>query len=94
MGSAWEFDDMVERLRIGLGELMGEVGDNSCMRGIKEVLLTIIDDGCGLVVGMVRMVSPRMVRMVSPMLINNGDGGIVREVRMVIGLVEEGVVIG
>jgi len=86
MGSAWEFDDNVERLGIGLGELMGEVGDNSCMRGIKEGLLTIIDDGCGLVVV--------MVRMVSPMLINNGDGGFVREVLMVIGLLEEGVVIG
>ena len=67
-----------------LGELMDEVMDNSCMRGKKEGLLTIIDDGCGLVVGMVRMVSPVLI---------NEDGGFVREVRMV-GLVEEGVVIG
>jgi hypothetical protein len=86
MGSAWEFDvyDIVERLGMVLGELISEVGDNSCMKGKKEGLLTIIDDGCGLVVG--------MVRMVSQMLINE-NGGFVREGRMV-GLVEEGVVIG
>ena len=85
MGSAWELDDIVERsLGMVLGELMDEVMDNSCMRGKKEGLLTIIDDGCGLVVGMVRMVSPVLI---------NEDGGFVREVRMV-GLVEEGVVIG